>query len=175
MEHEAVTGQGTSDRDGASFDDYLVSPGGEGDLTARVDDWPFADAGAATVELSGELRAPDMAPATPPNGPASASHAMWSDDDLLDIMPAPVQLTGNDASWSPGAAGDDERLTGANAGRSAASFSPGAHSESAARALESLASRVRSGELVLPGYVPELGDAAALAAALAALLGIRRE
>ena len=43
----------------------------------------------------------------------------------------------------------------------------------AAEVLEQLAMRVRSGELVLPGYDQNLGDAAALAAALAALLGVK--
>jgi hypothetical protein len=48
------------------------------------------------------------------------------------------------------------------------------NSEAAARALELLAQRVRVGEITLPGYDPRLDDAAALATALAALLGARR-
>ena len=48
------------------------------------------------------------------------------------------------------------------------------NAEAAARALELLARRVREGEISLAGYEPRLGDAAALAAALAALLGVRR-
>lgn len=46
--------------------------------------------------------------------------------------------------------------------------------EAAARALELLAQRVRVGEITLLGYDSRLGDAAALATALAALLGTRR-
>jgi hypothetical protein len=43
-----------------------------------------------------------------------------------------------------------------------------------AEALELLASRIRSGELTVPGYEPGMSDAAALTAALAAVLGVRR-
>jgi len=43
-----------------------------------------------------------------------------------------------------------------------------------AEALEHLASRIRSGELTVPGYEPGMSDAAALTAALAAVLGVRR-
>ena len=43
----------------------------------------------------------------------------------------------------------------------------------AGMALEVLALRVREGELPLSGYDPSMGDAAALVAALAALLGVR--
>jgi hypothetical protein len=39
--------------------------------------------------------------------------------------------------------------------------------------LESIARRLRSGELQVPGFVADRGDAAALAAALASLLGAR--
>ena len=49
-----------------------------------------------------------------------------------------------------------------------------AGSEAAAAALETLARRIRDGELPIPGYAPGMGDAAALAAALASLLGLRR-
>jgi hypothetical protein len=66
-------------------------------------------------------------------------------------------------------AAPDERADATNAHAG----SPFATSEMAARALEGLAARVRSGDLQVPGYAPELGDAAALAAALAALLGVR--
>jgi len=45
---------------------------------------------------------------------------------------------------------------------------------SAAQALEELAAKIRSGELAVPGYEPGMSDAAALTAALAAVLGIRR-
>jgi hypothetical protein len=44
----------------------------------------------------------------------------------------------------------------------------------AAAALEALARKVRVGELSLSGYVPGMSDEAALAATLAALLGLRR-
>ncbi len=48
-----------------------------------------------------------------------------------------------------------------------------AHVEAAAQLFDSIASRVRSGELQIPSNVVQLGEAATLAAALAALLGGR--
>lgn len=166
--------------DPEASDSYRVSPVAPDDPTPRGEDWPFADAGAATVELTGELRAPDPVSQQAPDGSASSPHAMWNDDDLVDIMPSPVQQSVSDAPWRPGgaveAAGSDALVHESTAAGDVhhAAGNSHANNESAARALEALAHRVRSGELALPGYVPELGDAAALAAALAALLGIRR-
>jgi hypothetical protein len=93
----------------------------------------------------------------------------WTDDDMIDIMPmqkersaAPNRLP------TPGAVSAIEPW--ADRARR-----PGdENAEAAARALELLARRVRDGEISLAGYEPRLGDAAALAAALAALLGVRR-
>jgi len=93
----------------------------------------------------------------------------WGDDDMIDIMPL-----------------QQERSTAANrvptlgASRAIEPWADRARrsgdedAESAARALEVLARRVRDREISLAGYEPRLGDAAALAAALAALLGVRR-
>jgi hypothetical protein len=69
----------------------------------------------------------------------------WSDEDFVDIMPAPSP------SRAPLSSALDLR-------------------EEAARAFESIAGRVRRGDLELPVFVPGMGDAAMLAAALAALL-----
>lgn len=136
----------------------------------REDDWPFEEAGTATTELSGELSAHESPLSAPVEGAAPAPLPMWSDDDLLDIMPVrPSDSPSTDPSahWAALARTETPKTDDDHA-------IPVSHTESAARALEMLARRVRGGELPLPGYVPELGDAAALAAALAALLGIRR-
>jgi hypothetical protein len=69
----------------------------------------------------------------------------WSDEDFVDIMPAPS------TSRAPIAPAIDLR-------------------DEAARTLEAIAGRVRRGDLELPVFVPGMGDAAMLAAALAALL-----
>jgi hypothetical protein len=74
----------------------------------------------------------------------------WSDEDFVDIMPAmalpeptPVVPQGPD---------------------------PDALADEAASMLEAIAERVRTREIALPLYTPGMGDAAVLAAALAALL-----
>ncbi|MES2522186.1 MAG: hypothetical protein V4617_05765 [Gemmatimonadota bacterium] len=130
----------------------------------RPDDWPFSDAGAETTELSAEFRASSHEQLFA-DVPEPSPLPMWNDDDLMDIMPPPEAARPAEESphWT---------LTAADASIEASL--QGSNSESAARALETLAARVRSGELRVEGYAPELGDAAALAAALAALLGIRR-
>ena len=141
-------------------------------VDAPVEDWPFADAGAATAELTGELRTPEQSQQAS-EGPSAQSMQMWNDDDLLDIMPSPVELSASDAPWSPAAAVEAARLDASSSEREGATART-ENNESAARALETLAGRVRSGELLLSGYAPDLGEAAVLAAALAALLGTRR-
>ena len=101
--------------------------------------------------------------------PPPTSMLPWGDDDLIDIMPIQaahaavlprVPPHGSLPPLAPWA--DRARQAGDES------------SEAAARALEVLARRVRDGEISLAGYEPRLGDAAALAAALAALLGVRR-
>jgi len=76
---------------------------------------------------------------------------MWSEDDMMDIMPVktPAPEAGGAEPWA------------ARARRESEDGSP----ESAARALEGLASRIRSGEIQLPTFSAEMGEAAALAAA----------
>jgi len=130
--------------------------------------WPMDEAAGAMQALAADLRArtPTANPArravTPLYVPPVASTPplpMWDDDAPMDIMPvkAPKAVTGE--PWAESARRESER-TG--------------NPEAAARALEALARKVRQGEIELPGYSSEMGDAAALAAALAALLGVRR-
>lgn len=131
---------------------------------APPDAWPMDEAGAAMKALAGEMPNPPQRSITPLYVPPVASTPplpMWGDDDLMDIMPvrAPAASEVQDEHWAASARREAERA---------------GNPEAAARALEDLARRVRSGELELPGYAPEMGDAAALAAALAALLGVRR-
>lgn len=129
-----------------------------------ADVWPMDEAGAAMRALAGDMPSPPQRAITPLYVPPVASTPplpMWGDDDLMDIMPvrAPAAAEIHDEHWAASARREAERA---------------GNPEAAARALEDLARRVRAGELELPGYAPEMGDAAALAAALAALLGVRR-
>jgi hypothetical protein len=74
----------------------------------------------------------------------------WSDDDFVDIMPA-MALPAPEPAVPQGP--DPQELA-----------------EEAASMLEGIAMRVRDRELSLPLFTPGMGDAAVLAAALAALL-----
>ena len=135
---------------------------------ARADDWPFTEAAAETSELSGDLPAPDLFADTFAGDAAPEPLPMWNDDDMMDIMPVhSTHVASTDALFTT----SDETQA---APHGAAHDAHSQERESAARALEGLANRVRGGELALHGYASEMGDAAALAAALAALLGERR-
>jgi hypothetical protein len=136
-----------------------------------ADEWPMAEAGAMLESLTAEL-SPAPAAAEPPvesehpeplslAAPTIEPMAAWSDDDIMDIMPVRP-------SDAPSPTNDHWAVQA----RREADGSSG--TEAAAAVLEGLARRVREGELVLPGYSTEMGDAATLAAALAALLGVRR-
>lgn len=149
---------------------------------AATESWALDEAADQMRALASELRDQDSS-ADPFDTPRlfDAESVLeplpaWSDDDMIDIMPmasphslaplpidrpaAPTPITASAAQIEPWA---DRARRDANDG-----------SEAAARALEVLAKRVRDGEISLAGYDPRLGDAAALAAALAALLGVRR-
>lgn len=136
------------------------------------EEWPMDEAASAMQSLAEELRPRIPAPSangnpvrravTPLYVPPVASTPplpMWDDDAPMDIMPvkAPKVVAGE--PWAESARRESERA---------------GNPEAAARALETLARKVRQGEIELPGYSSEMGDAAALAAALAALLGVRR-
>jgi hypothetical protein len=115
------------------------------------DIWALNDAVHQLRKLADGLTVPDR---VAPNGPvpsrppttrvAPDGLARWRDGDLIHPTADGLPPTGK------------------------------AGAEAAARALELLAGRVRDGEISLDGYEPRLGDAAVLAAALAALLGVRR-
>ena len=120
-------------------------------------------------DRAGVHRDTDVADRFPDPSSSSAKLMAWNDDDFIDRMGMPVLL---DPSHRPFAS-----PSGREEVRGQATLGPESdeeNSEAAARALETLAQRVRVGEITLPGYDPRLGDAAALATALAALLGARR-
>jgi hypothetical protein len=140
------------------------------------DAWALDDAAAQMRALADELRERDglgiasgetdglVDGVSPP--PLLPS---WGDDDLIDIMPMrTAHIAATTRVPTPGS--PPPIAPWADRARRAGDES----SEAAARTLEVLARRVRDGEISLAGYEPRLGDAAALAAALAALLGVRR-
>ncbi len=146
-----------------------------GEDVASAEAWPMEEAGAAMRALADDLRTREPVESSTPRvtSPRSITPLyvppvastpplpMWGDDDLMDIMPVKpnVARAPGDLQWAARARRETE-LAG--------------NPEAAARALEELARRVRKGELEVPGYTAEMGDAAALAAALASLLGVRR-
>ena len=153
------------------------------------DSWSLQEAGSVLSDLSRQLpplTPRDQVPSPMNNAPLEA----WSDDDIMDIMPM--------ASDAAPARAVDQQPSVDNAPVSAPVVQPPAPShwaaqarereaiepapthhqappqtEAAAQLLESLARRVRGGELVLPGFSSDMGDAAALASTLAALLGVK--
>ncbi len=158
----------------------------DGEQESPVEAWPLEDAGAQMRGLADDLRIRDALGEDPDSSPLFdapphvAPLPMWGDDDMLDIMPvnrdtysaspAPGEaVRGRDDAWADRARREQDGADSL-ADRDARENSQ----EAAAKTLEGLARRVREGELLIPGYDARLGDAAALAAALAALLGVRR-
>ena len=149
----------------------IVAATTETDAPETADAWPLEEAGAAMRAFAEDLnsrvsespRTFAMDSTEPPGSAVEplSPLPMWSDEDTMDIMPvkAPLAPTARGEEWAAQARREAE-LTG--------------NTEATARALESLAHRVRTGDIVMPGFASDMGDAAALAAALAALLSVRR-
>jgi hypothetical protein len=141
------------------------APSGEY-VAALEADWDWLAGVAPAVAAPESTSSPGrQAPSGPDNG---------GQDDAAEAMGAerwPVDETADETPH-----GDPLRpeLTTASVG-DAHQFDIGAaeSSEAVAQALIEVAARVRRGELPVPEYRPQLGEAAALAAALAALLNTR--
>ncbi len=154
-----------------SADASIVEATTETDAPESADAWPLDEAGAAMRAFAEDLNAREpesprtfaMESTEPPVSSVEplSPLPMWSDEDTMDIMPvkAPLTVMARGEEWAAQARREAE-LTG--------------NTEATARALESLAHRVRNGDIVMTGFTPDMGDAAALAAALAALLSVRR-
>jgi hypothetical protein len=153
--------------------------------------WAIDDAGAEVVAIAQQLDGAiadeppagrdtlggDPVPAIPesagPSGPPGGP-APWADDDWVDIMPvraAAATAEDSTAAWASFARQQAEREAAEFAASEALALR---HADAAATALEGVAQRLRTGELQVPPFQPDMGDAAALAAVLAALLGVRR-
>jgi hypothetical protein len=175
---EAVDGEGAPSTELPWIDAFLgaePSDAGEEHIdeaalagpVSTTEQWPLDDAGESMRVLADDLAAREITNEGKGGDDAEAPVAstpplpMWGDDDMMDIMPvkSPRQHVDSNEHWAARARRESER-SGTN--------------EAAALALESLARRVRDGEISIPGYTPDMGDAAALAAALAALLSVRR-
>jgi hypothetical protein len=140
---------------------------------ATDDAWAIADVSEHIARLAEELAAaskePVSAPTPMPPMPA-VSHTPWHDDDAwMDIMPA----LPNSGARDMAAETEWARAFGEPPAPMTPPPLPTGDQQAAAAALESIARRLRSGELQVPGFVADRGDAAALAAALASLLGAR--
>lgn len=125
------------------------------------EDWPLEEASAQLAEMLPALQRKDSDADVPERlfaeNAADDTLAPWTDDDMIDIMPVSARPLRPTTHATPIVQVAPVLTSG----------------EVAARSLELVAQRVRSGELTLPGYDPALGDSAALIAALAALHGVR--
>lgn len=133
--------------------------------------WAIADATEAVAELADGLAGRAGVAETSGADLASEPLEPWTDDERwMDIMPA-LQTPGGpdlagETAWARAFAEPPAPLAPAPL--------PAGDTEAAAASLEAIARRLRAGDLDIPGYRGERGDAAALAAALAALLGAGR-
>lgn len=160
-----VDAEATVDRVAPSVEEHESAATNADAATVDDEGWPLADAGTELRKF-GEAFAEHVQP-TPEalfdggiaagddaQHPAVEPKPMWNGDEWMDIMPVAR------------AAHEERRDAPANEEQTDA-----AH---AATMLESIARRVRAGELLLPGYHSDMDDAATVAAALTALLGRAR-
>jgi len=137
-------------------------------LADSDDSWAMSEASADIAQLAEELSA--VSADASASAPASAvePHLPWQEDDAwMDIMPALPHSGGRDvAAETEWARAFGEPPTPMNPPPL-----PTGDAQAAAASLESIARRLRAGDLKVPGFHATRGDAAALAAALAALLG----
>ena len=157
---------------------------------ARSDEgWPLDDAGermrALTTALDSHTTHSDASHASDlpeEEDPRPLPMPMWHDNDFVDVMPVhaaslpadvgtptpPITMSAFPHTPDLFRAEPVDGAAHASASNEHARIS---NADATARALEALAWRVRSGDLVIPGFSADRGDAAALATALAALLG----
>ncbi len=150
-----------------------------------ADTWAIDEAGPSIAHIANDLASASASGKEPLAGVPSASaaptganaaaqgneqanaHTPWQDDEAwMDIMPT-LPNSGShdpamDTSWARAFAEPMAPMTPPPI--------PAGDTQAAAAALEAVARRLRSGEISVPGFKAESGDAAALAATLSALL-----
>jgi hypothetical protein len=161
-----------ADIDAAAEDALRVS---SDDAMADVEPWAIAEATEAVAELAdglaGHVSAAETDAVVSEVLPLDATPLEpWSDDERwMDIMPA-LQTPGGpdlagETAWARAFAEPPAPMTPPTL--------PAGDTDAAAASLEAIARRLRAGDLELPGFRGDRGDAAALAATLAAILGAR--
>ena len=162
---EAVTGAVTNE---ATTDEVITEHLSEMAIVLPSDEWD-EEPGAATIAA-----APIDTPATSALLEAAAE-SPWPADTPDQLEPHGDPLRAELAPEVP-MGSDDEARSSAVAAEPSEATAPTMEPARAnlADALATLAERVRAGELQVPGYREEQGEAAALAATLAALLNARR-
>ncbi|MBC8085774.1 MAG: hypothetical protein H7Z40_00795 [Phycisphaerae bacterium] len=138
--------------------------------------WPLGEAGKRLDELTESLSSLDASrarlEATPTGSselPFAAEPAlpMWNEDEWIDIMPTSPRTPLETVAEVP----IEETFSAEFAAEDTAHIPT---AEITARALESLAQRVRSGEVQVPEAQPDVAQEALLARVLAAMLGWRQ-
>jgi hypothetical protein len=149
-----------------SIDDFVVDDQPAADEEA----WAIADAGEEVAQLAEGLGAASAASAPGTVAPQPALDPWAEDERWMDIMPT-LNSPGSpdlaaETAWARAFAEPPAPLP--------QPVVPAGDAAAAAAALEVVARRLRAGELAVPGFRADSGDAAALAAVLASLLGARR-
>ena len=174
------------------------------DAYEAEDEWPMGEAGKRLDELTQSLTSLDASRARQEaEGHAELrasvssddGHAMWNEEEWIDIMPTPLTASASTElshliSRPQAASGSDpvseserklaHEVSGASFNEGITAESPASSlarvvsAETAARALEGLAMRVRNGDLQLPAFNSDVAEEAMLAGVLASMLGWRQ-
>lgn len=168
VEHRAAVTTDDQISDLPWIEEFTVTPpASESDDAAET--WAIDEAGPSIAHIANDLASASAPPASLPPSSASSlgAHVPWQDDEAwMDIMPT-LPNSGSDdpamdTSWARAFAEPMAPLSPPPL--------PAGDTQAAAASLEAIARRLRSGEISVPGFRAESGDAAALAATLSALL-----
>ncbi len=149
-----------------SIDEFVADPA----PTPDEEVWAITDAGEQVAQLADGLGTMSAVPVPGTVSPQPPLDPWTEDERWMDIMPA-LNSPGSpdlaaETAWARAFAEPPAPLP--------QPVTPAGDAAAAAAALEVMARRLRAGELAVPGFRADSGDAAALAAVLASLLGARR-
>jgi hypothetical protein len=168
-EHDDQADEPVLEVDASDLDESVVAAAASvAEPEASDDTWVMTEATADIAQLADELSAVSADATVPAPAAAVEPHLPWQEDEAwMDIMPALPNSGGRDVA----AETEWARAFGEPPAPMQPPPLPTGDAQAAAVSLESIARRLRAGDLNVPGFHAERGDAAALAAALAALLG----
>lgn len=179
-EADAIHGEldpAAADAGGAPASETALTPQSADPASYLASEWPDRPAMDPSTLPTPVMPSPAVLPGWDPAAAGQVPPARRPTDPLFDAVPQEDDAFGwgktpQEAPAVPQAGADDWAFASAGTGGDLGRPVVTASSLSAAEALERVAAQLREGTLRADGFSPALGEAAALSAVLAALLGV---